>query len=100
MLAGIAIFAALALLAPSAHVAAASDGYIDTDVLNLRDSPDTSGTVLSLMWQGEYVAVLDGPTGDGWYQVEYQGTVGWAYGGYLSIDGVGGWASDVAVGGA
>ena len=25
------------------------------------------------MWQGEYVAVMDGPTGDGWYQVEYQG---------------------------
>jgi hypothetical protein len=99
MLAGIAIVAVLAMLAPTAHVAAASDGYIDTDVLNLRDSPDTEGTVLSLMWQGEYVAVLDGPTGDGWYQVEYQGTVGWAYGGYLSIDGVGGWASDVAVGG-
>jgi uncharacterized protein YraI len=99
MLAGIAIVAILALLAPPAHVAAASDGSIDTDVLNLRDSPSTDSAVLSVMWQGDYVAVLDGPTGDGWYQVEYQGTVGWAYGGYLSIDGVGGWASDEAVGG-
>jgi uncharacterized protein YraI len=99
MLAGIAVIAMLALLAPSAHVAAASDGYIDTDVLNLRDSPSTDGTILTQMWQGEYVSVVDGPTGDGWYQVEYQGTVGWAYGGYLSLDGAPGWASDVAVGG-
>ena len=86
-------------LFPSAHVAAASDGYIDTDVLNLRDSPSTDGAIIAQMWQGEYVAVIDGPTGDGWYQVEYQGTVGWAYGGYLSIDGAGGWASDAGVGG-
>jgi hypothetical protein len=99
MLAGIAFVAILALLAPSTHVAAASDGYIDTDVLNLRDSPSTDGSILTQMWQGEYVSVIDGPTGDGWYQVEYQGTVGWAYGGFLSVDGTAGWASDLGVGG-
>jgi hypothetical protein len=98
-LAGVLALAMLALLTPSTNVAAASDGYIDTDVLNLRDSPSTDGSILTQMWQGEYVAVVDGPTGDGWYQVEYQGTLGWAYGGYLSIDGVGGWASDAGVGG-
>jgi hypothetical protein len=91
--------ALLALVSPAAHVAAASDGYIDTDVLNLRDSPSTDAAIIGQMWQGEYVAVIDGPTGDGWYQVEYQGTVGWAYGGYLSIDGAGGWANDAGVGG-
>lgn len=98
-LAGVLALAMLALLIPSTPVAAASEGYVDTDVLNLRDSPSTDGAILTQMWQGEYVAVIDGPTGDGWYQIEYQGSVGWAYGGYLSIGGVGGWASDAGVGG-
>ncbi len=98
-LAGVLALAMLALFSPSGHVAAASDGTIDTDVLNLRDSPSTDGEVIAQMWQGEYVAIVDGPTGDGWYQVDYQGSVGWAYGGYLSIDGAGGWASDAGVGG-
>lgn len=98
-LAGILALALLALMTPTTHVAAASEGYVDTDVLNLRDSPSTDGEIITMMWQGEYVAVIDGPTGDGWYQVEYNGTVGWAYGGYLSIDGVGGWAGDAGVGG-
>lgn len=92
-LAGIALLAVLALLTPSAHVAAASDGYIDTDVLNLRSAPDTGASILDLMWQGEYVSILDGPTEGGWYQVAYQGLTGWAYGGYLAVDGVAGWAS-------
>ena len=98
-LAGVLALAMLALFSPSGHVAAASDGAIDTDVLNLRDAPSTDAGIITQMWQGEYVAVIDGPTGDGWYQVEYQGSVGWAYGGYLSIDGAGGWASDAGVGG-
>ena len=99
LLAGFALAAVMAATSSPAHVAAASDGYIATDVLNLRDSPGTYGTILTEMWQGEYVAVLDGPTEDGWYQVEYQGTVGWAWGGYLSVDGYAGWESDLAVGG-
>lgn len=98
-LAGALLLALFSVFSPAAQVAAASDGYVDTDVLNLRDSPSTDGQIITQMWQGEYVAVIDGPTGDGWYQVEYDGTVGWAYGGYLSIDGVGGWASDAGVGG-
>lgn len=96
---GVALAAMLTLVSPGTHVAAASDGYIDTDVLNLRDSPGLDGAVLTQMWQGEYVAVLDGPTGDGWYQVDYQGTVGWAWGGYLGVDGGRGWSGDDAVGG-
>lgn len=99
VLAGMAFAAVLTLFSPATHVAAASDGSIDTDVLNLRDSPGTDGAILTQMWQGEYVAVLDGPTDDGWYQVEYQGMVGWAWGGYLVVDGSRGWAGDLAVGG-
>lgn len=96
ILAGIAFFAVLALIVPSVRVAAASDGYIDTDVLNLRDAPGTDSTVLAVMWQGEYVEVYDGPTDGGWYQVGYQGVVGWAYGGFLAVDGARGWASELA----
>jgi len=98
-LAGVFALAMLALFIPSTQVAAASDAYIDTDVLNLRDSPSTEAAIIGQMWQGESVAIVDGPTGDGWYQVDYQGSVGWVYGGYLSIGGEGGWASDAGVGG-
>ncbi len=95
MLAGVALFALLAIVSTSGRVAAASDGYIDTDVLNLREAPGTESSVLAVMWQGDYVAVYDGPTDGGWYQVGYQGQTGWAYGGYLAVDGVAGWASGV-----
>jgi uncharacterized protein YgiM (DUF1202 family) len=84
--------AIMALATLSSSALAYSDGYIDTDILNLRDEPGTWGTILDQMWQGEYVVVLDGPTDDGWYQVEYNGTVGWAFGYYLSVDGEVGWS--------
>lgn len=76
-----------------APAAAASAGYVDTDVLNLRTEPGTWATVLDKMWYGSYITVLDGPTGDGWYYVDYAGTLGWAYGGYLLVDGAPGWAA-------
>ncbi|MBX3070299.1 MAG: SH3 domain-containing protein [Thermomicrobiales bacterium] len=68
-----------------------SDGWIATDVLNLREEPGTWAGILDQMWDGEYVGVLDGPTDDGWYLVEYQGTRGWAFGSYLSVNGSLGW---------
>jgi Bacterial SH3 domain/L,D-transpeptidase catalytic domain len=78
----------------SQNVAVASyTTTIDTDVLNLRDAPGTYGEVLTKMWEGEKVEVLDGPTEDGWYYVTYDGVEGWAYGGYLALDGVGGGGS-------
>lgn len=79
------------LLVNAQPVSAYSDGWIATDVLNLREEPGTWSGIIDQMWSGEYVGVLDGPTGDGWYQVEYQGMVGWAYGAYLSVDGEIGW---------
>jgi hypothetical protein len=75
---------------------AASDGYVDTDVLNLRDDAGTWANVIDKMYQGDYVYVIDGPTDDGWYQVEYDGQVGWAYGSYLSVDGSSGWDEEPA----
>jgi len=56
------------------------------DGLNLRVKPDYGATVLSTVKAGHVVFVIDGPQGgaDGpWYQVEYDGDVGWVLGGYL-----------------
>lgn len=82
-------FAAMALMPQTTR--GAGDAYVDTDVLNLRDGPGTWASVIDKMWQGESLNVLDGPTDDGWYEVEYYGEVGWAYGGYLSVGGEEGW---------
>jgi hypothetical protein len=70
------------------HASASSWAAIDTDVLNLRSDPGTWGEVLDRMWYGDGVDILDGPTEDGWYYVSYNGQEGWAYGGYLALDGV------------
>jgi uncharacterized protein YraI len=69
---------------------ASGSATIATDVLRLRDGPGTGYDILDLMYQGEDVSVLDGPTGDGWYQVSYHGEVGWAFGDYLDLGGGGG----------
>lgn len=68
-------------------VAAYADGYVNTDVLNLRTDAGTWAEVIGQMWDGEYVGVLSGPTEDGWYNVDYQGSVGWAFGSYLMVNG-------------
>lgn len=64
---------------------AAIDGYVDTDVLLLRSDPGTGGDVLARMHGGEYVAIIDGPSNNGWYFIDYAGIQGWAHGGYLSV---------------
>lgn len=93
----------LSLFSGTIHPAqAAIDSYVDTDVLYLRAEPDTGGAVLAEMRYGEYVAVIDGPTEDGWYFLDYAGRQGWAFGEYLNIGGAPGWASGetAAVGGS
>ena len=69
----------------SPDVAAAS-ATVATDALNLRTGPGTGYRVLTVMYQDEPVTVLDGPV-DGWYEVDYGSTTGWALGDYLAIDG-------------
>jgi uncharacterized protein YgiM (DUF1202 family) len=93
------LVAILALTLSPMTVHGARVAYVDTDVLNLRDGPGTWANVQNQMWQGEAVEVLDGPTDDGWYQVSYYGEVGWAFGGYLAIDGESGWYGAADTGG-
>src|SRR4051794_32223658 len=91
--ASVLVLIALLALTISPLSARASYSYVDTDVLNLRSDPGTYGEVLDELVQDEPVDVLDGPTSDGWYQVSYNGEVGWVYGGYLNIDGSAGWTA-------
>jgi hypothetical protein len=58
--------------------------------LNLRAEPGLWAPVVGQLWQGERLALLDGPTADDWYQVQAGGQTGWAYGGGLALDGIGG----------
>ena len=58
--------------------------------LNLRAEPGTWAPVVGQLWQGERLTLLDGPTPDDWYQVQAGDQTGWAYGGLLAFDGVGG----------
>lgn len=87
VLAGLLIASFFAAAAPQRARADAYD-HIATDELNLRSGPGTWADIIDRMWSGEPITVLDGPTDDNWYQVDYYGEVGWAYGGYLSINGV------------
>jgi hypothetical protein len=57
--------------------------------LNLRAEPSTGAPVIGQLWQGERLALLDGPTPDDWYQVQSGEQTGWAYGGLLALDGAG-----------
>jgi lipoprotein-anchoring transpeptidase ErfK/SrfK len=57
--------------------------------LNLRAEPGTWAPVVGQLWQGERLALLDGPTPDNWYQVQAGDQSGWTYGGLLALDGAG-----------
>lgn len=60
-------------------------GYakITTDVLNMRDVPNTDGDVVAAVAQGEYVT-LNGFE-NGWYKVSYDDYAGYMSGDYLSL---------------
>lgn len=57
---------------------------VNATSLNLRSGPSTSYAVLKSMPNGATVTVVSGPS-NGWYQVTYQGTTGWASAMYLDI---------------
>ncbi|MGI8484944.1 MAG: SH3 domain-containing protein [Thermomicrobiales bacterium] len=80
------VLATLAV-APVQHASAGQAGTVDTDALSLRAQPNTDGSVLATMVYGNRVDVLGGPTDSGWYEVRFGGIDGYAYGGYLALDG-------------
>jgi cell wall-associated NlpC family hydrolase len=56
--------------------------------LNLRDTSDYNGGVITILPEGVVVTVVDGPAwdgdGNGWYMVDYSSMTGWVHGGYLA----------------
>lgn len=53
--------------------------------LNLRSGPSTGYRVVDVMSCGESARVVETPT-NGWWRVNYQGTLGWASSSYLQTD--------------
>ena len=54
-----------------------------TENLNLRDKASTSGTILVTIPKGNTVTLLSDKGSNGWYQVSYEGKIGYASGTYL-----------------
>src|SRR4029078_3484916 len=57
------------------------------DALNLRDGAGTWANILRTLPCGAQVEVLDGPS-NAWWNLRYQGEIGWASGKYLIPDGI------------
>jgi hypothetical protein len=89
------------LPAMGGQVLAGQGATVVTDVLNLRADANTKAGVLDQMVYGDRVDILYGPFNNGWYQVRFNGTDGYAFGSYLDLDGQGrGWSGgEKAVGG-
>lgn len=63
---------------------AAKSGTITGDVVNLRNSPDTTAKILDKLQQKDSVKVLN--YSDGWYKVRTSGGVtGWVYKQYIAV---------------
>ena len=54
-----------------------------TENLNLRDKASTSGAILITIPKGNTVTLLSDKSSNGWYQVSYEGKIGYASGTYL-----------------
>ena len=85
-LAAIVIAIAISVGVP-AGTRAAGGAIVAVPQLNLRAEPGTWAPVVGQLWQGERLALLDGPTADDWYQIQAGDQTGWAYGGLLAVDG-------------
>src|SRR4051812_48668613 len=68
---------------------AGGEASVAAQQLNLRTEPGTWAPVVGQLWQGERLALLDGPTPDDWYHVQADDQNGWAHGGLLAFDGTG-----------
>ena len=58
---------------------------VTASAVNLREEPDTDAAVLTSVAQGETVALL-GEAEDGWYQANYNGTVGYLSAEYVAVE--------------
>lgn len=73
-----------ASLAMSASALSYGAGTVTGDSLRLRESADTSSSILTTVTKGTNVVVLENQV-DGWYKVDISGTVGYMAADYLSV---------------
>lgn len=71
------------ILAGTASAAAVGEGTVNVEALRLRAEPNTSSAILSTVYQGEHVVVLQKV--DDWYKVSYKDMEGYMFGEYLDI---------------
>jgi uncharacterized protein YraI len=69
----------------TSNAALAASGTVDS-ALNLRTGPSTSHRVILVMPGGASLEIIRSNSSTGYYKVNYGGTIGWAYGGYISAD--------------
>ena len=55
---------------------------VDTDILNLRNAPDLSSTVITTLTEGDIIVILERTNSD-WYYINSHGTVGYVSTTYL-----------------
>lgn len=82
---GLALAAALLLLAPAQGVRALGEARV-AEEWNLRAGPGLDYPVLAVMPAGGTVA-LTGPVDEGWYAVVFADVPGWVYSDGLVLDG-------------
>lgn len=63
---------------------------VATADVNLRKGPDTTYAILTVVPTGASVKVLNATPSNGFYNIDYQGTVGWSSGKYYSESTAGG----------
>ena len=71
------IFSTLTIGTPSARAEIVSEGAVNTQNTHLREAPSTASNIIATMNEGETVSVL-GTESLGWYQIQYQGSTGYA----------------------
>jgi uncharacterized protein YgiM (DUF1202 family) len=98
LLAALLLAASLGAIAGAQRsVDAAWGATVATDAVNLRSEPGTWAEVVGGVGYGAWVEIYQGPS-DGWYEVGYDGIVGWVDGVHLALDGESG--SEAAATGA
>jgi uncharacterized protein YraI len=65
----------------------ATTATVTTARLNVRNAPNTGATILAKINQGETYPVVGTNADKTWWQINVNGTVGWAFGRFVSIAG-------------
>jgi uncharacterized protein YraI len=60
---------------------------ITTSRLNVRNAPNTGGTIIAKVNQGEVYPVVGANADQSWWQINVNGTVGWVFGRFVTVGG-------------